>query len=77
MTRLTIHNFEEGLKSRLRLRAVIHGRSMEEAQAILRRALARDPQDAKAFASTVHALFDPRRAELTEAPAHPPDPGPS
>lgn len=41
MASMTIRNLDDGLKARLRVRAAIHGRSMEdEARDILRSALA-------------------------------------
>jgi plasmid stability protein len=41
MASMTIRNLDDGLKGRLRVRAAIHGRSMEdEARDILRAALA-------------------------------------
>lgn len=45
MSSITIRNLEETLKSRLRVRAAQHGRSMEEeARHILRAALAQSPR---------------------------------
>ena len=60
MANLTIRNFEESLKSRLRIRAATNGRSMEEeARVLLRAALAPQNRDAKGLGSAVHALFRP------------------
>ena len=44
MANITIRNIEEAVKSRLRIQAAVHGRSMEdEAREILRSALNREP----------------------------------
>lgn len=44
MASITIRNIDDGLKSRLRIRAAEHGRSMEEeARVILRKALSPEP----------------------------------
>ena len=60
MANLTIRNFEESLKSRLRIRAATNGRSMEEeARVLLRTALAPQAREAKGLGSAVHALFRP------------------
>jgi len=46
MASITIRNLEDGLKSKLRVRAARHGRSMEdEARHILRSALAEKPHE--------------------------------
>ena len=43
MTTITVHNLDESLQQRLRLRAVQHGRSIEEeAHVILRTALGQE-----------------------------------
>jgi antitoxin FitA len=55
---ITIRNLDEGLKSRLRIQAAIHGRSMEdEARDILRSVLSRHPQPATNLAETIHGRF--------------------
>ncbi len=55
---LTIRNLEESLKSRLRVQAATHGRSMEEeARALLRAALSSEDREAKGLGSAIHALF--------------------
>ena len=60
MANLTIRNFEESLKSRLRIRAATHGRSMEEeARVLLRAALSPDDREAKGLGAAIHALFRP------------------
>jgi plasmid stability protein len=58
MASITIRNLDDGLKSRLRVQAAIHGRSMEdEARDILRSVLSRHPQPATNLADTIHARF--------------------
>lgn len=60
MASLTIRNLEDSLKSRLRVRAATHGRSMEEeARTLLRAALSPDDREAKGLGSAIHALFRP------------------
>ena len=60
MASLTIRNLEESLKSRLRIQAATHGRSMEdEARVLLRAALAPEDQETKGLGSAIHALFRP------------------
>ncbi len=47
MASITVRNLEDGLKARLRVRAALHGRSMEEeVRAVLRTTLADEPQPA-------------------------------
>ncbi len=58
MASITIRNFDDGLKSRLRIQAAIHGRSMEdEARDILRSVLSRTPQPAPNLAEAIHGRF--------------------
>lgn len=60
MASLTIRNLEESLKSRLRIQAATHGRSMEEgARVLLREALSPNDRDAKGLGSAIKALFKP------------------
>ena len=60
MANLTIRNLEESLKSRLRIRAATHGRSMEdEARAVLRAALSQEDHEATGLGSAIHGLFRP------------------
>jgi plasmid stability protein len=60
MPSLTIRHIEESLKSRLRVRAAAHGRSMEEeAHAILRAAFASETREEKGLGSAINALFRP------------------
>lgn len=57
MASLTIRNFDDELKARLRLQAAQHGWSMEqEAREILRRAVLA-PSSGPGFAQTIHRRF--------------------
>ena len=57
MASLTIRNFDDELKARLRLQAAQHGWSMEqEAREILRRAV-QAPSSGPGFAQTIHRRF--------------------
>ena len=59
MASITIRNLDDGVKTRLRVRAAKHGRSMEEeARIILREAVERGPRP-KNLASAVRARFAP------------------
>ncbi len=60
MASLTIRNLEESLKSRLRVQAATHGRSMEEeARVLLRAAISAENREARGLGSAIHALFRP------------------
>ncbi len=60
MASITIRNIDDALKSRLRIQAAIHDRSMEdEARDILRCALNQEAQPARNLGTAIHALFAP------------------
>ncbi len=60
MASITIRNVDEALKSRLRIQAAMHGRSMEdEARDILRSALSREPTRQGGLAAAIRARFGP------------------
>ena len=60
MARVTVHNLDEGLKRRLRIRAAKHGKSVEqEARDILRAALDHESPQGTDLASTIRARFAP------------------
>lgn len=60
MASMTIRNIEDGLKSRLRIRAARHGRSMEEeARDILRVALATSEPEPDNLATALRRRFEP------------------
>ena len=57
MASITIRNLEDQLKQSLRVRAAIHGRSMEEeAREILRRAI-NEPAISRDLGQAIHARF--------------------
>ena len=69
MASITIRNLEDGLKTRLRVRAAEHGHSMEEeARCILRDAL--DRKSPRNLADLALELFGPERGVDLEM--HPP-----
>jgi plasmid stability protein len=60
VTSITIRNLDDSLKSRLRIQAAVHGRSMEdEARDILRSSLNQEPQEPKNIGTAINALFKP------------------
>jgi len=67
MPSITIRNIEDRLKTRLRIRAAEHGRSMEEeARCILREAL--DQQTPRSLADLALELFGPEHGVELELP---------
>ena len=72
MASITIRNLDDGVKTRLRVRAAEHGRSMEEeAQIILREAVEREGRP-KNLASAVRARFAPFGGVELDIPPRPP-----
>ena len=60
MASMTIRKLEEALKSRLRIRAARHGRSMEEeAREILKAALAPEPSARLNLADSIRRRVEP------------------
>ena len=60
MANITIRNLEEATKRKLKIRAAVNGRSMEqEAREILKTALARTPQKKTNLAERIHEIFSP------------------
>ncbi len=58
MASITIRNLDDTLKSRLRIQAAVHGRSMEdEARDILRSVLNREPTRRGSLAASIRARF--------------------
>ena len=58
MASITIRNLDEPLKSRLRVRAAMHGRSMEdEVRDILRTALSQEPTPPGDLAKAIRRRF--------------------
>jgi antitoxin FitA len=70
---ITIRNLDDSLKSRLRIQAAVHGRSMEdEARDILRSSLNQAPQEPKHLGTAINALFKPFGGfDLPEVPREP------
>ncbi len=73
MASITIRNLDDGLKSRLRVQAAVHGRSMEEeARDILRAALSHEPAGPGNLGTAINALFKPFGGfDLAEVPREP------
>ncbi|MGO3932191.1 FitA-like ribbon-helix-helix domain-containing protein [Rhodopseudomonas pseudopalustris] len=58
MAVMTIRNIDDAIKQRLRVRAAVNGRSMEdEARDILRSALSTDEPRARNLAQVIHERF--------------------
>ncbi len=73
MASITIRNLDDALKSRLRIQAAVHGRSMEdEARDILRSSLNRELQAPKNLGTAINALFKPLGGfDMPEVPREP------
>ena len=60
MASMTIRQLDDALKQRLRVRAAMHGRSMEdEARDIIRTALARDETSGQSLIESIRARVSP------------------
>lgn len=60
MATMTIRNIDDQLKTRLRVQAAMHGRSMEEeARDILRAALSVEPVRSASLVSAIRARVEP------------------
>jgi plasmid stability protein len=73
MPSITIRNLDQALKTRLRVQAAHHGRSMEdEARDILRTALSRRRREPVNLAAAIRARFAPLGgAEIPQPPREP------
>jgi plasmid stability protein len=73
MASITIRRLDDALKTRLRIRAARHGRSMEEeARQVLSAALAEEPKPVTNLAESIRRLVEPLGGvELTIAPREP------
>lgn len=73
MGSITIRNLDDSLKSRLRVQAAVHGRSMEdEARDILRSVLNREPQGPRNLGTAINDLFKPFGGfDMPEVPREP------
>jgi len=73
MASITIRNLDENVKSRLRVQAAVHGRSMEdEARDILAAALNRQPTQRLNLAAAIRARVAPLGGIELELPARDP-----
>jgi plasmid stability protein len=70
---IIIRNLDDSLKSRLRIQAAVHGRSIEdEARDILRSSLNQASQGPKHLGTAINALFKPFGGfDLREVPREP------
>jgi plasmid stability protein len=69
-TTMTIRNMDEQIKTRLRVQAAIHGRSMEdEARDILRAALSTEPARGASLVKAIRARVAPLGGVELELPA--------
>ena len=76
MASITIRNLEESTKRKLKIRAAMHGRSMEqEAREILKSALRQKPQEPKSgteLVKRIRAIWEPLGGiELKPLPREP------
>ena len=73
MANITIRNLDDGVKTRLRIRAAGNGRSMEEeARVILAEAVDREPSPVKGLGTALHELFKPLGGVELELPPREP-----
>ena len=73
MASITIRNLDDDVKSRLRMRAAGHRRSMEEeARLILAEAVERETVPAKGLGAIIHELFKPYGGVELELPPREP-----
>ena len=72
MASITIRNLDDGVKSKLRVRAATNGRSMEEeARIILREAVEQESSE-KGLGTAIHELFKPLGGVELEIPPREP-----
>ena len=77
MATMTIRNIDEALKTRLRVQAAMHSRSMEdEARDILRAALSAEPASGATLVQAVRARIEPLGGVELALPAREPMPDP-
>ena len=73
MASITIRNLDDDVKTRLRMQAAGHGRSMEEeARLILAEAVERETVPAKGLGTMIHELFKPYGGVELELPPREP-----
>ena len=69
MASITIRNLEDDVKTELRKRAAVNGRSMEEeVRVILREAVGREAVPEKGLGTAIHELFKPLGGVELELP---------
>jgi plasmid stability protein len=69
MATMTISNMDEQLKTRLRINAAMHGRSMEEeARDILRSTLSLEPVSGQSLVESIRARLEPLGGVELEIP---------
>jgi antitoxin FitA len=73
MANITIRNLEDGTKRKLKIRAAMNGRSMEqEAREILKSTLAHTPKKQANLAESIREIFNPLGGvELERLPREP------
>lgn len=73
MASITVRNLDEGLKRRLRIRAAVHGCSMEqEARDILTAALDEEVAAKENLGTAIHECFRPFGVEQLDIPPREP-----
>ena len=73
MASITIRNLDDDVKTRLRVRAASHGRSMEEeARLILGEAVERETAPVKGLGTIIHEMFKPYGGVELELPTREP-----
>lgn len=73
MATMTIRNLDDDVKARLRVRAALHGRSMEEeARSILRSALSTQPQTGASLYEAIRGIAEPLGGVDLEIPSRKP-----
>ena len=73
MASITVRNLDDDVKTRLRMRAASHGRSMEEeVRLILAEAVERETVPAKGLGTIIHELFKPYGGVELELPPREP-----
>lgn len=74
---MTIRNLDEGIKTKLRVRAARHGQSMEEeVRCILRSALQAEPFSGQSLIDDIRAMVEPYGGVELEIPPRTPMPEP-
>jgi len=72
MASITIRNLDDGVKSRLRVRAATNGRSMEEEARIILREAVEEADSERGLGTRLHELFKPFGGVKLEIPPREP-----